>query len=456
MGGYRAKAALSSGRRPFSAGFGPGLGPSLSYLKHTLIGDPLADGAVTALARLPSDAANQLLGTAINHGPDAIPHAPTELTDLFRSLPDHHSPPFDPSDARAAYRAFHTQSDLFISAFVSATLRNASTLIAKSFYATGRVTSDQALTRIRRNTHHLYEIMLPASLDRHGDGWKLSARIRLVHAQIRYLLQRSGQWDESTNGVPLSAAHLALASANFSATILRDASRMGANLESAEADVTRLRLGLEGSWPLALDDGAAVTPRLAIGLRHDGGDAETGFGADIGGGVTFEGPAQGLTISLEGRGVLTHEASGFRDRGLAGSLAWDPPPSNGRGPKLTLTQTVGAGASGGKDALLARTTLEGLAANDNGDDLGQRRLDLRAGYGLAMFGGGFTGTPEIGFGLSESASGSARDFSLGWRLTRAGSGPGSLEFLLEARRRESANDDVAPEHGIGFSATARW
>ncbi len=233
------------------------------------------------------------------------------------------------------------------------------------------------------------------------------------------------------------------------------------NLASAEAEVTRLRLGLEGSWPLALGDealgkGATVTPRLTLGVRHDGGDAETGFGADIGGGVTLAAPAQGLTISLEGRGLLTHEAAGFRDRGVAGSLAWDPPPSNGRGPKLTLTQTVGAGASGGKDALLSRTTLEGLAANDNGDALAQSRLELRAGYGFAMFDGGFTATPETGFGLSESASGSARDYSLGWRLTRAGSGAGSLEFSIEARRRESANDDVPPEHGIGFRLTARW
>ena len=253
----------------------------------------------------------------------------------------------------------------------------------------------------------------------------------------------------------------AVTDARWVRTTTARVSSSAGNLASASAEVTRVRLGLEGSWPLALGDevlgkGATVTPRLALGVRHDGGDAETGFGADIGGGVTLAAPAQGLTVSLEGRGVLTHEAAGLRDRGIAGSLAWDPPPSTGRGPKLTLRQTVGAGASGGKDALLSRTTLEGLAANDNGDDLGQRRLDLRAGYGFAMFGGGFTGTPEIGFGLSESTSGSARDYSLGWRLTRAGSGPGSLEFLLEARRRESANDDDPAEHGIGFTATARW
>ena len=233
------------------------------------------------------------------------------------------------------------------------------------------------------------------------------------------------------------------------------ASSDGGNLASASATVTRLRLGLEGSWPLALGDevlgkGAKVTPRLAIGLRQDGGDAETGFGADIGGGVTLAAPAHGLTVSLEGRGVLTHEAAGLRDRGIAGSLAWDPPPSNGRGPKLTLRQTIGAGASGGKDALLSRTTLEGLAANDNGD--GQRRLEARFGYGFSVLGDRFTMSPEIGLGLSEAG----RDYSLGWRLTRTGSGPGSLEFSVEARRRESANEDTPPEHGIGFRLTARF
>ena len=228
----------------------------------------------------------------------------------------------------------------------------------------------------------------------------------------------------------------------------------GGKLASASAEVTRLRLGLEGSWPFPLGDGAlgkgaTVTPRLALGVRHDGGDAETGFGADIGGGVTLAAPAQGLTVSLEGRGVLTHEAAGLRDRGLAGALSWNPRRS-GRGPKLTLTQTVGAGASGGKDALLSRTTLEGLAANDNGN--GRRRLEARFGYGFSVFGGGFTMTPEIGLGLSEAG----RDTSLGWRLTRTGSGPGSLELSVEARRRESANDNTPPEHGIGFRATARW
>ena len=231
---------------------------------------------------------------------------------------------------------------------------------------------------------------------------------------------------------------------------VRTSTARAPGLEAEEAEVTRLRLGLEGSRPFRFESGATLTPSVEIGVRHDGGDAETGFGADIGGGVALAAPAHGLTVSLDGRGVLTHEAAGFRDRGVAGTLAWDPPPSNGRGPKLTLTRSLGAAASGGKDALLSRTALEGFAANDDG--AGQRRLEARFGYGFGMFGGRFTGTPEIGLGLSEAG----RDYSLGWRLARAGSGPGSLELLLQARRRESANDDTPPEHGIGFTATARW
>ena len=247
----------------------------------------------------------------------------------------------------------------------------------------------------------------------------------------------------------------AVTDARWVRTTTARVSSTSGNLASASAQMTRLRLGLEGTWPLALGDGvlgkaAAVTPRLAFGVRHDGGDAETGFGADLGGGVVLEAPAQGLTVSLEGRGVLTHEASGLRDHGVAGTLFWNPS-ATGRGPTLTLSQSFGAGSANGKDALLSRETLEGLAADDD-DGAGRRRLEARFGYGLAAFGGGFTMTPELGLGLSDAG----RDYGAGWRLTRTGSGPGSLELLVDATRRESANDDTAPDHVVGARFALRW
>ena len=229
----------------------------------------------------------------------------------------------------------------------------------------------------------------------------------------------------------------------------------GGMLEAASAKVTRLRLGLEGTRAFRSEDGWTLTPSFGLGVRHDGGDAETGFGVEVGAGVAYAAPSSGVTADLRGRGLLGHEASGFREFGLSGSLAFDPSPSSDRGLSLSLSQTLGASATGGVDALYGRDTMAGLGGADAGagavDSAGRRRLEARAGYGVSVFGGRFTGTPELGFGLSESG----RDYRLGWRLTPAGGNAGSFEFGVEATRREAANGDES-EHELGVRATIRW
>ena len=224
-------------------------------------------------------------------------------------------------------------------------------------------------------------------------------------------------------------------------------------LVGASALVTRLRLGLDGGYAFALDGGGSIEPSFEIGLRHDGGDAETGYGVDIGGGVKWRDPGLGLSAEARGRGLLAHQASGLRDRGVSGSLAWDPDASSERGPSLTVTQTMGASASGGANALLGHGTLEGLAANDNGFET--RRLEVKLGYGFPAFGDRFTSTPELGLGLSNDA----REYSLGWKLGLVRGGAASFDLGIEATRREPANDSgsgAEPEHGIGFKLEARF
>ena len=113
---------------------------------------------------------------------------------------------------------------------------------------------------------------------------------------------------------------------------------------------------------------------------------------------------------------------------------------------------MGVPAHGGADALLGRTTLAGLAANDNGHGLQQQRLEARFGYGFPAFGGRFTATPEIVLGLSNAG----RDYSLGWRLVHRGMlDDRSLEIALEAQRREPVgNRHAPPEQSVGFRVTA--
>ena len=233
----------------------------------------------------------------------------------------------------------------------------------------------------------------------------------------------------------------------------------GGNLAEAEADVWLLRLGVEGSRPFSLGGsgtgdgtGASLTPSFEVGVRRDGGDAETGFGADMGGGLALAAPDRGLRFDLKGRALVAHEAPGFREWGASAGFGFDPRPATERGLSLSLTQAYGATPSGGMDALLDRETLAGFAPSDTnpGRFEASSRLTGTLGYGLRAFGGGFTGTPNIGFGLSETG----RDWRLGWRLTPARPGASGFEVTLDATRRESARADA--EHGMSLRSHFRW
>ena len=236
---------------------------------------------------------------------------------------------------------------------------------------------------------------------------------------------------------------------------VRTSTAKARGLEAEVTEVTRLRLGLEGSRPLPFADGSSLTPSVEIGARHDGGGAETGFGVEISGGLAWSNPRSGLSAELRGRGLLSHSAEGFREHGVSGSLSWDPTPASERGLELTMSQTADVQPASGMDAIGGQGTFAGLAAGaigGDGDTLAQRGFEIRLGYGLAAFGGGFASKPELGFGLSDGR----RDYRVGWRLTREGRYGGSFGLSLEASLRESANDNANPEHAIGARLLARF
>ena len=225
----------------------------------------------------------------------------------------------------------------------------------------------------------------------------------------------------------------------------RTASKKAAGLVASDADVTRLRLGLEGSWRVALEGGGSLTPKLELGARHDGGDAETGLGVELGGGVAWANPSVGLSLDIEGRTLLAHGDGDLKDRGVSASIAFDPDPATERGPSLSLRQDFGSRFAGGLDALFAPDPLSGRSGS--GDDTS--RWAAEAAYGFPAFGDRFTVSPHVGLGLSDAA----RDYTLGWRLTPGANAP-ALSFGVKATLRES--DTAAPEHAAGFEARARW
>ena len=218
------------------------------------------------------------------------------------------------------------------------------------------------------------------------------------------------------------------------------------NEGSTTADASRVRLALEGSRAFGMG-GGVLTPGLELGLRHDGGDAETGTGVELGGRVSWTEPGSGLALEASVRTLIAHEDSDYGEWGASGSIRLAPG-AGGRGLSFSLAPTYGTPSSG-VDRLWSARDAGGLAP-DGELEAGQR-LEGELGYGLSLFGGGLTGTPNLGFGLSDTA----RDYRVGWRLTLARDNAG-FEVNLDAIRREAVGGAEPPEHGAMLRGTVRW
>ena len=216
------------------------------------------------------------------------------------------------------------------------------------------------------------------------------------------------------------------------AMLTRTSSDAVAGMVSADAEAHRLRLVLEGSRGFAWPEGRSLTPTMEVGLRHDWGDAETGFGLELGGRVHYADPALGLTIEAAVRGLLAHEDDDYQEWGASGSLRLAPG-AGGQGLALTLAPTWGA-ASSGVNGLWSRQTTAGLAPQGNRQTpAGQ--LNAEIGYGVAApFGAGLL-TPYAGTVLSDGA---ARTYRVGGRLQMRGGWATGLTLNLEGTRQDPA------------------
>ena len=199
-----------------------------------------------------------------------------------------------------------------------------------------------------------------------------------------------------------------------------------------------------GSWISA----QALTPKLELGVRHDAGDAETGTGLEVGGGLGYADPSRGLEAALKVHGLAVHAEDGYDEWGVTGQFRLVPGGNAGRGLSASLTPSWGVDPSG-SERLWAEPASSGLAAGGNAEP--SSRLDGEVGYGMALLGERFTGTPHVGFGMSDTA----REYRMGWRLTSAAPNASGFEVSLDATRREAANDNEA-EHGVMLRSAITW
>ena len=212
-------------------------------------------------------------------------------------------------------------------------------------------------------------------------------------------------------------------------------------LKSSEGNLSRLRLGLEATRPFPLANGSSLLPSMEVGIRQDGGDAETGFGMDLGAGIAWKDPQRGISGELRGRTILTHTEEEFQDQGLALSFSWDPSPSN-RGPYLSMGHAMGATATADMDALLHPATFEQM----DGDTSSGQQFEAELAYGFPVHNDRLTLTPAVAMAFTPTS----RNYGLLWSLApyteQLETDP--WQFSIEAERQEQNTATSPVEHSL--------
>ena len=148
-----------------------------------------------------------------------------------------------------------------------------------------------------------------------------------------------------------------------------------AALAEAVGTASRGRLMLEGAGQIQ-GLGGVVRPKVEGGVRYDGGDAETGRGFEVGGGLDW---ARGsLTLQVNGRMLIAHADESYEEWGYSGSLVYEPG-ADGLGLQMRVGSSAGAAASGIRN-LWALENASGLVRG-GGMPFAQR-FDAEVGYGI--------------------------------------------------------------------------
>ena len=223
---------------------------------------------------------------------------------------------------------------------------------------------------------------------------------------------------------------------------VRTESEKIAGLEAARGDATRLRLALEGEGDITFANGAMLTPSGEIGLRLDGGDAETGAGMEVGAGMRYS--AGRLSIEGRLRSLVAHEAQGYEEWGASASLKLVPDAS-GRGLSISLTPTWGAPQSKSAHLWSAQEASE-LEGDTRFEP--KTRLEAEMGYGIAARKTHGLITPYLGLTHGESEE---QVLKAGTRWEIA---PQATTRVEISRARGSAQGER--ENTIRIGAELRW
>lgn len=181
-----------------------------TFRKMAQVADPLSDNLLAGMRRLPGGEGRRQFDQALEQGISSVPDPFPELVAFMGEM---EQVPYwvdfrkiETAQRLMARIPMRTLTLLTIPGFV---MTYASTRTNQVLIRTGGL-DEGATSRIAETLAWLVACTQPGGMDRYGEGWKSSARVRLVHAYVRSAMNGLDEWDYDAWDYPVNQAQQAL------------------------------------------------------------------------------------------------------------------------------------------------------------------------------------------------------------------------------------------------------
>ncbi len=206
------------------------LGPFLTKV------DEPADRVVEAIESLPRGEGWRLFEQGLRGGSRAIPTAPAALRHLLDEVAEVPAwVDWDTCDRGGAMLMRVGALGGAVLGSHSLVLGYASPAGNKPLVLSGRL-KEQALKRLNETARFVQAVCRPGGMRPFADGWQITVKVRLIHAQVRRMILKSGTWNESAWGAPVNQHDMAGTTLLFSIAMMTGLRKLGVRIDSEEGE----------------------------------------------------------------------------------------------------------------------------------------------------------------------------------------------------------------------------
>ena len=200
------------------------------------VGDDLADRTIEAISELPSGEGWKMFERGIRAGARSIPDAPLPMRELLEYA--EHVPAWVDWETCDRGGALLMRAGPLGGAVLGArslVLGYASPGGNKPLVFSGRL-KEQAARRVNETARFVQAVCRPSGMRPFAEGWQITLKVRLIHAQVRRMIMKTGRWRTEDWGIPANQHDMAGTMLLFSVSIIDGLRKLGMGISPEEAE----------------------------------------------------------------------------------------------------------------------------------------------------------------------------------------------------------------------------